>query len=76
MLLLARAANDAAEPWGFSNLCIVAHPCAGHKKSRKTTASIAWRYGCQRREGPAEGATFPQFRRLMQSEFQTRFNMR
>lgn len=35
MLLLARAANDAAEPWGFSNFCIVAHPCAGHKKSRK-----------------------------------------
>ena len=32
MLLLARAANDAAEPWGFSNFCIVAHPCAGLKK--------------------------------------------
>lgn len=33
MLLLARAANDAAEPWGFSNFYIVAHPCAGQKKS-------------------------------------------
>ena len=49
MLLLARAANDAAEPWGFSNFCIVAHPCAGHKKSRKTAAPIACCYGCQRR---------------------------
>ena len=51
MLLLARAANDAAEPWGFSNFCIVAHPCAGQKKSRKTAAPIAYCYGCQRRNG-------------------------
>ena len=39
MLLLARAANDAAEPWGFSNFCIVAHPCAGHKKSQKNSST-------------------------------------
>ena len=38
MLLLARAANDAAEPWGFSNFCIVAHPCAGHKKHENILA--------------------------------------
>lgn len=46
MLLLARAANDAAEPWGFSNFCIVAHPCADHKKSRNIHATTS-----KRREG-------------------------
>ena len=44
MLLLARAANDAAEPWGFSNFCIVAHPCAGHKKSRNIYATTSRRH--------------------------------
>ncbi len=39
MLLLARAANDAAEPWGFSNFCIVAHLYAGLKKHENILAA-------------------------------------
>ncbi len=57
MLLLARAANDAAEPWGFSNFCIVAHPCAGQKKSETFMRRL--RGGAEELRQPAEGMFDP-----------------
>ena len=75
MLLLARAANDAAEPWGFSNFYIVAHPCAGHEKSRKTAAPIAYCYGCQQRNGGSRSESHSGFNRETRTGLQARFTM-
>ena len=65
MLLLARAANDAAEPWGFSNFCIVAHPCAGHKKHGDILATTLKK---RRRASPAYGEAHSAVRKSLVHE--------